>query len=829
MTKLKPLFPFFLLLLVSIAVILSLFPGSHPQGALVLPLDSDSVIQRSRELIEELGLDVTGYSPDAQLQMNRPLIRQSQRELGIERSNVLLRDSLPGYTWRVRWSARTAFGKLFREGNGTEDERVKEAVKQLKGELVFNFDTRGALIGFSRDVPDSAKMPSLSAAEAKRIAVEFVDRYAGGKEWSGEDTVGVPRPDQGSIQYSVRMRGADVESEKKIEQPHRSDFEYVWSGQSAEPANKILIRVGIAGDVVSRFATEYQVPEQYKQNDSMVVHQVAVVLLYCGLALLMIVLTFKRIRSYEIGFKFGMIIGIGGGMLMALQLYLTLYREMGWEIILPVFFAPLFIGGALIVLWAVSEAIGRDAWKEKFISIDLLFKGSAFHSRVGMSVIRGLALGVGSFAVWLLLFRGGSMILNLWMGLPGEDVDRMFDSFSPAFHILGASFLNVMYVFTFFVLFAVSFLRKKFNSLPATVAVGTVVLGLGFGENIQPLSAGIAVQLGVAAIVVWSFVRYDVLTSFLTLWMFTITKETATLFFTGNPWYTGSAFMVLGLLVVLMVISLLSLYRKTEITDFDSITPAFARHISERQRLQQELEIARQVQMSFLPKTNPKFGGLDIASRCAPALEVGGDYYDFMELGDRKLGVAVGDVSGKGTQAAFFMTLTKGFLRALADVTDSPASILTRINKLFYENVERGIFISMVYGIFDTGKNELRFARAGHNPVLMRTHGQGRVRVLNPMGLALGLDQGETFSKSIQEMNIPFQPGDLFVFYTDGFPEGMNKAMEEFGEERLLKAVEKYAHGPAAEILEGVFSEMKHFTGKAKQHDDMTIVVVKVI
>jgi hypothetical protein len=829
MTKLKPLFPFLLLLLVSAVVILNLFPGSHPQGALVLPLDSDSVIQRSRELIAELSLDVTGYSPDAQLRMNRPLIRQSQRELGIERSNVRLRDSLPGYTWRVRWSPRTGFGQLFREGNGNEEERVRDAVRRMKGELVFNFDTRGTLIGFSRVVADSAKIASVSAEEAKQLAVEFMDRFAGNKQWSGEDTVRVPPLDQGSIQYSVRMSGTEVESEKKIEQPHRTDFEYVWAARSTEPDNKILIRVGIAGDAVSRYAVEYQIPEQYKQTDTMGVHQVVVVLLYFGLAVLMIVLTFKRIRSYEIGFKFGMIIGIGGGVLMALQLYLTLYREMGWEIILPVFFAPLFIGGALIVLWAVSEAIGRDAWKEKFISIDLLFKGSAFHSRVGMSVIRGLALGVGSFAVWLLLFRGGSMVLNLWMGLPGEDADRMFDSFSPSFHVLGASFINVMYVFTFFVLFAVSFLRKKISSLPAIVAIGTVVLGLGFGENVQPLSAGIAIQLGMAAIVVWSFVRYDVLTSFLALWMFTITKETATLLFTGNPAYMGSAFMLLGLLVVMILISLLTLYRKNEITDFDSITPAFARHISERQRLQQELEIARQVQMSFLPKTNPKFGGLDIASRCAPALEVGGDYYDFMELGDRKLGVAVGDVSGKGTQAAFFMTLTKGFLRALAGVTDSPASILTRINKLFYENVERGIFISMVYGIFDTGKNNLRFARAGHNPVLTRKHGESRVRILNPMGLALGLDEGEKFSMSIQEMDIPFQPGDLFVFYTDGLPEGMNKAMEEFGEERLLKAVEKYAHGPAAEILEGVFSEMKHFTGKAKQHDDMTIVVVKVI
>jgi len=101
--------------------------------------------------------------------------------------------------------------------------------------------------------------------------------------------------------------------------------------------------------------------------------------------------------------------------------------------------------------------------------------------------------------------------------------------------------------------------------------------------------------------------------------------------------------------------------------------------------------------------------------------------------------------------------------------------------------------------------------------------------VVNPMGLALGLDPGETFSKSIQEVSIPFQSGDLFVFYTDGFPEAMNKTMEEFGEERLCQTVQKYAHGSAAEIMDGVFADMKQFVGKAKQHDDMTIVVVKIV
>jgi sigma-B regulation protein RsbU (phosphoserine phosphatase) len=161
-------------------------------------------------------------------------------------------------------------------------------------------------------------------------------------------------------------------------------------------------------------------------------------------------------------------------------------------------------------------------------------------------------------------------------------------------------------------------------------------------------------------------------------------------------------------------------------------------------------------------------------------------------------------------------------------VSTSPSQVLTQVNGLFYENVERGVFISMVYGIFDTKANSLTLARAGHNPVIMRKSKENHVQVVNPTGLALGLDEGGKFSKSIQEVKTRFQSGDLFVFYTDGFPEAMNKVLEEFGEERLCKAVEKHSDGSASEVMEGIFKEMKEFTGKAKQHDDMTIVVVKI-
>ncbi len=180
--------------------------------------------------------------------------------------------------------------------------------------------------------------------------------------------------------------------------------------------------------------------------------------------------------------------------------------------------------------------------------------------------------------------------------------------------------------------------------------------------------------------------------------------------------------------------------------------------------MQSELEIARDVQMSFLPVKNPQFKGLDIAAKCIPALEVGGDYYDFVRLDESRLGIIIGDVSGKGTQAAFYMTLTKGFVKALSKTIKSPSEFLIQINELFYENVERGTFISMIYGIFDLKENTLTFSRAGHNPVLARQSDKNEIELLNPVGLALGLEKGQIFSRTIKELKVTCVPVMLLYF-----------------------------------------------------------------
>jgi serine phosphatase RsbU (regulator of sigma subunit) len=270
------------------------------------------------------------------------------------------------------------------------------------------------------------------------------------------------------------------------------------------------------------------------------------------------------------------------------------------------------------------------------------------------------------------------------------------------------------------------------------------------------------------------------------------------------------------------------IFRKNSFNDYDSITPKFVENITERQRLKKELDVARHVQMSFLPRVNPKLEGIEIASTCIPAFEVGGDYYDFIHLGKNKLGIIIGDVSGKGTQAAFYMTLTKGFLKAIAKLTDSPSEVLTKMNELFYENVERGRFISMIYAIIDLENKSLKIARAGHNPVIYHNK-SGNVSLISPTGLALGLDKGDLFSKVISEFIEEIKPGKTFVFYTDGFTEAVNKKGEEYGFDRMVDIIKAWNLYSAEVIKEKMIADLNNFIGNAPQHDDMTMVILKII
>jgi phosphoserine phosphatase RsbU/P len=249
----------------------------------------------------------------------------------------------------------------------------------------------------------------------------------------------------------------------------------------------------------------------------------------------------------------------------------------------------------------------------------------------------------------------------------------------------------------------------------------------------------------------------------------------------------------------------------------------------EKERLEEELRIARQIQMSLLPAQGlAGLPGVRVAALCLPAAEVGGDYYDVLPLGPTRMGVLVADVSGKGTSAALYMAELKGLVLSLSRIYESPAKLLCEANRILAANMDSRSFVTMTYAVVDAAERTMRYARAGHSPLIHFEARTGRTRVLAPAGLGLGLDPGDRFDLILEEDEVALEPGDAFLFFTDGLSEAMNEGSELFGEGRLRRILEEGGELASDELKERILAEVRRFVGEALPHDDMTLVVLKI-
>jgi sigma-B regulation protein RsbU (phosphoserine phosphatase) len=271
---------------------------------------------------------------------------------------------------------------------------------------------------------------------------------------------------------------------------------------------------------------------------------------------------------------------------------------------------------------------------------------------------------------------------------------------------------------------------------------------------------------------------------------------------------------------------------------FNSMTASIEdllRQAAEKKRLEEELRIAHEIQMSLLPQGPLKMRGLSVTALCVPAREVGGDYYDFLPLDDHRVGVLIADVSGKGTSAALYMAELKGLVLSLSKIHTSPRELLIAANRIIAHHLDSRSFITMTYAVIDLRARTMTYARAGHTPLIyVPGNGAGGgprgAQILVPDGMVVGLniDNGEMFERLLEEDTIGLQPGDLYLFFTDGISEAMNARDDCFGETRLGQLVETHAHLPSDELRERVLREIAAFVGDAPQHDDMTMILLKV-
>lgn len=256
--------------------------------------------------------------------------------------------------------------------------------------------------------------------------------------------------------------------------------------------------------------------------------------------------------------------------------------------------------------------------------------------------------------------------------------------------------------------------------------------------------------------------------------------------------------------------------------------------MAEKGRLEQEMFAAREIQQKLLPTGPLRVTGLAVSAFCEPAREVAGDYYDFLPITDSMLGLLIADVAGKGLAAGLYMAQLKVIVQSLSRLHHEPKEFLAAVNKVVSANLDGKSFITMSYGVIDVERREMTFARAGHCPLIHvpanQPPGMRKARMLVPDGLVVGLqiDDGTMFESVLQEQTISLAPGDLVVWFTDGISETMNEAYDCFGEQRLAQVVEQYAHLPFDQLRSYILAELRAFAGGADQHDDMTMILMKI-
>tara|TARA_Y100001935_G_scaffold217449_1_gene189573 strand:+ start:6901 stop:9456 length:2556 start_codon:yes stop_codon:yes gene_type:complete len=542
---------------------------------------------------------------------------------------------------------------------------------------------------------------------------------------------------------------------------------------------------------------------------------------------------YLRIKARSVDTRPALIVAIISGFMMPILRMLEITKSLGvnpeLNEISEVFnglMAFSVMGAAVatgfFVVTAVSDSVTRQYWPDQMRNWDLVRRGMFKNKPIGWAIIRGISIGafLAGFMVFLINF------VPVYISGKVSFAEDVY-SLAPIANIIVTLLLGVGFV-------AVAFLVLG-NQLYAKTSKKWLVplISAALFALVDPLPMDIVtdpwliyMNLIIGFLFGMFYITFDFVTVALGFVIF------LNFFSTAPGWLvSGSpdATLFYGFIITLLLLAGSALYflivgeEKDKLPEY---VPEYIEDLAKEQRVKQELDIARSVQITFLPNTTPDVPGFDTAASCEPAQDTGGDYYDIICLDDKKAAVAIGDVSGKGIQAAFYMTFAKGVIHSLSGIFPSPKTLLYRTNKLFNENATRGTFISMIYGVLDSEKRTFTYVRAGHNPILYKK-ANGEINWLQPKGVAVGMTKGEIFNKVVEEDTIQLEKGDILVLYTDGITEAQNEN-EEFYDERRLKNIVKRVKTKSAEDLRSIIIEdVRTFMGDALQYDDMTLVVIK--
>ncbi|MCB1452329.1 MAG: PP2C family protein-serine/threonine phosphatase, partial [Rhizobiaceae bacterium] len=549
----------------------------------------------------------------------------------------------------------------------------------------------------------------------------------------------------------------------------RNDHAFTWeTAETILGDARMRLTANVAGDVLTGWRRTIDFPADFagtyseRQTSSRLAGIIAVILAIVTWIVALFIFAI-RFRASEVSIRNGLLAAAVVFALFAIyfvdvfsvfeenieglpsQSATILYLNIG----LQVFFMSL----GFFFIWISGESYARELWPAKLRTFDGLIARYGTFTDLGRSILRGYGLGFGQLGIWYAAMFLLTRTPALWPVI-GATERHILSSASlglapwpplaPFAYAAVSALMSTGYLF----LFALPLLTRLTRTYWLAAGIVLIVSGAVFFDiTVTHPHWGTAIAgILCSSIAYIFFFRYDLFAIWTGMFIAQVVPYLGML--VAQPagdvlssGVSGFAILVLGLVFGLWV------RLNGQTLRADQIEPVYVRHISERQRLRLELDIARKAQLQMLPQKLPQIGGLDIAAFMEPARQVGGDYFDFFELDADHLGFAIGDVSGKGMPAALYMTMLKGSLQSQANVDTSPAATLSRINRTFYKSAEANTFVTLTYGIIRIKDGLLTFARAGHNPMIVHRATEQIVYYLQPPGIGIGLEQGAVFDR----------------------------------------------------------------------------------
>ncbi len=863
--------------LVGLVIYGVLLPQIHPDSALTFDLSKEEIVDRAQAFTFNRGYNISDFEWVATPKRAVGII-DSLKSGDLDRALYeIIGDSsyqvLPTYYWDVE-------GK--KNGSGKEEPADLKLYITHTGEI-WNFDNSiDVLPSPVRDAllltPTHQSKPAtvLDSLETTELVADFwaippprINRIRGNRPTqtpSGPpDFTGSPpldtddsapkRFDRGDAQAIAQyylnktlLRYYDLAADSIVKPRELGRESALVYFNGTEPVNNLKVRAyfevttsGVLKSFDTTFSPEEEIVSDQKGDFdiSFGSGSIADTIRFFGYFLLFIftfILFLRRLNARLIDVKAALQDAIWGGFFATIALGNTAgwdsFQRIDsfWNALLPALGFMLAAGSAgafcVFIISCATDSIARAVWPKRLASLTLARNARYFNTTMGLSLLRscglaGLFLGLATLFMFLPGVSPSSIRANILEG----------DLLSPILDLVSTNGLFSMVICMMILLSIGATMYSKHSSNLAVIVIVTLVAALlQIGPlKVAPdilqaiLSGSIGLLLSLALL------RFDYFSCFGGFALFGILWQVTPFWLVSVSESQLDVVIAFSLIPIALIVGFLGLISRQDTEDTGQFVPTYLREMAQQERMRGELDIARQVQSSLLPRRMPSMQGVDIAAMCLPAQEVGGDYFDFIRMDKNRLAVVIGDVSGKGIQAGFFMTLTKGFLHAICHQVDSPAEVLTRVNELFCNNVPRGTFISLIYGILDVSKNTFTFARAGHDPVLFYSSKQDSPAFVQPKGMAIGLTPDDTFRETIQDETIELSPDDLLVFYTDGVTEAVNPRMEQFGVGRLAQKVESAGLKKSAQqVLQEISEHIKVFVKSAGRADDMTMVVIRI-